>query len=143
VTWALFSALGGEVHTDDLPELFEKLKSREITPGAFFMSACDGKFTDEDLNDERNAFAEDFYAMEKGTYAHHCQETLADDLASLYHVSDTWDNFNRLTRFTTGGSLSGGRRILSRSEWQNHEGGDRCPDAVNGLHSMRLQAVLV
>jgi hypothetical protein len=35
----------------------EKLTKRQLTPGQFFLKACGGKFTDEDLNGTGNAFA--------------------------------------------------------------------------------------
>jgi len=52
VAWALQSGLAGGLHTDELPENLTKLAERSLTPGAFFLWACDGKFTNEDLSDE-------------------------------------------------------------------------------------------
>ena len=53
---------------EDFPDDVPKLSGRRATPGAFFLEACDGKFTDEDLNDEGNAFAQDYFDFKKGRY---------------------------------------------------------------------------
>jgi hypothetical protein len=58
VVWALVSGLAGDVHVTEFPDEIAKLWARSITPEEFFLSTCDGKFTDEDLNDEGNAFAQ-------------------------------------------------------------------------------------
>src|SRR5690606_19686323 len=68
VAWALLAGLAGEVHIEDMPEGISRLQARSITPGAFFLAACDGKFTDEDLSDEGNAFAADYFDFEHGQY---------------------------------------------------------------------------
>ena len=68
VAWAFLSGLAGEIHVEDFPEDIPRLKSRSITPGAFFLEACDGKFTDEDLTDEGNAFAQAYFDFDKGDY---------------------------------------------------------------------------
>jgi hypothetical protein len=96
VAWALLSGLGGEIHVEDGPGELEALTSRDVTPGAFFMSMCDGKFTDEDLNDEGNAFARDYFVFDTGKYLQDYEKTVGSNLASLYHVADTWETFDRL-----------------------------------------------
>jgi len=96
LTWAVLSGLAGEIHIDDFPEDIPQLKSRSITPGAFFLASCDGKFTDEDLNDEGNAFAQAYFDFEKGKYLTDYEATLGAGLPELYYVKDTWENFDLL-----------------------------------------------
>jgi len=96
VAWALLAGLSGDIHTEEYPEGVEKLRSRSITPGQFFLEACDGKFTDEDLNDEGNAFAQEYFEFESGSYLEDYGRLLAEDLPSQYHVQDTWTNFDKL-----------------------------------------------
>jgi hypothetical protein len=90
------SGLGGDVHVTDFLDEIPKLRSRSITPGKFFLDACDGKFTDEDLNEEGNAFTQAYFDFDKGNYLNDYDATLAGDLESLYCVKDTWDNFDLL-----------------------------------------------
>jgi hypothetical protein len=97
VTWALLSGLAGEIHIVDFPEDIPKLRSRSLTPGKFFLDECDGKFTDEDLNEEGNAFTLDYFAdFEKCQYLKDYEAALGDGVESLYYVKDSWENFDIL-----------------------------------------------
>jgi hypothetical protein len=96
VAWAFLSGLAGEFHLNESPALLEKLRSRSITPGQFFLDACDGKFTDDDLSDEGNAFAQAYFAFEHGSYIRDYDQVLVGSLPSQYHVPDTWENFEKL-----------------------------------------------
>jgi hypothetical protein len=96
VAWALLSGLGGLIHTDDFAEDLEALKARKITPGAYFLRACDGKFTDEDLNEQGNAFTKHYFDLQTGSYLEDYETILGQGMSSLYHVSDSWANFDRL-----------------------------------------------
>jgi hypothetical protein len=96
VAWALLSGLAGDLHTHDSPNELAELESRSITPGAFFLEACDGKFTDEDLNEAGNAFAQTYFVFETGPYLADYEATLGHGLPDLYYVEDSWENFDRL-----------------------------------------------
>jgi hypothetical protein len=94
VAWALLSGLGGELHVVEFPKELERLKRREVAPGRFFLMACDGKFTNENLSDEGNRFAQDYFDSSNGKYLSDYERILADNLPSLYHVPDTWQSFD-------------------------------------------------
>ena len=124
VTWAVLNGLAGQIHTEDLPEALAKLQSRQDTPGAWFLQACDGKFTDEDLNEEGNQFARDYYADDAGLQTG-VESYLADydavfaDVDSLYRVPDTWESYEKVAptiarRFMKWrNSKTGWRRLFS------------------------------
>lgn len=96
VTWALLAGLAGEIHLDEGSDGISRLESRAVTPGQFFLEACDEKFTDEDLSDDGNAFAKAYYDLSSGAFLADYEETAGGDLPSLYHVPDTWETFDRL-----------------------------------------------
>ena len=96
VAWALLSDLGGSIHIDDFPDDILSLKQRRVTPAQFFQTSCDEKFWDEDLNEEGNDFATFYYEIGGGLYIGDYGETLGANLPSLYHVEDTWENFDKL-----------------------------------------------
>ena len=96
IAWALLSGLAGEIHVVDFPGGLEALRTRSVTPGQFFFEYCDGKFTDEDLDDQGNAFAAAYFAFEHGRYLADYERVLGDGLPNLYYVPDTWPNFDRL-----------------------------------------------
>lgn len=97
VTWAFLSGLAGELHSDELPEILSCWGTRTNTPGNLFLELCDGKFTDEDLDDEGNAFAREYFDFETGQYIHDYESLLAVGLPSIYHIPDTWENYDLLT----------------------------------------------
>ncbi len=95
LAWALLQGMAGADHATDFPDELERLRNRQITPGRYLM-LLDGKFTDEELDEEGNAFASNYFDLEKGHYLGDYEATLADGLPTAYHVADTWDNFDRL-----------------------------------------------
>jgi tripartite-type tricarboxylate transporter receptor subunit TctC len=92
VVWALLGGLGSTLHAGSLADL----RTRKVTPGAFFIGECDGKFTDEDLNAEGNAFAKAYFDAEVARYMKDYDAMLCEGLETAYHVRDTWQNFDRL-----------------------------------------------
>jgi hypothetical protein len=69
----------------------------------------DGYLGPELFNDEANAFTVEYY--QGGDYLKDYQEVLVKDLPSVYHVSDTWENFDLLCD-----------RLNQRfTEWQQHK----------------------
>ena len=61
LAWCLLNDLGGEFHLEESADELKLLRSRAITGTQFLFSACDEKFTDEDLNEIGNAFASDYF----------------------------------------------------------------------------------
>jgi hypothetical protein len=96
VAWALLSGLSGEIHTVDFPADIPALRNRSITPGAFFLASCDGKFTDEDLSDEGNDFAAAYFDLQKGKYIADYEAIFGKDGLTIYHVADSWENYDRI-----------------------------------------------
>jgi hypothetical protein len=94
VCWALLAGLGGALHVDEFPEHLAILKSRRVTPGVFVLSACAGKFTDEDLSEEGNLFACAYYLTNQ--YYGDYERVVGRGVETLYHVPDTWETFERL-----------------------------------------------
>jgi hypothetical protein len=96
VAWALLAGLGGKIVVDELPDSLRALQARSVTPGRFFLDGCDGKFVDEELNAEGNAFAQAYFDLDKGRYLKDYDAALVGELPTAYHVPDTWQNFDKL-----------------------------------------------
>jgi hypothetical protein len=96
VVWAFLAGLAGELHTEECQEDLDRLRARELTPGRYFLAVCDGKFVDEDLNDEGNAFAQAYFDFEKGQYVSDYERVLCAGLPSVYHVEDSWESYQKL-----------------------------------------------
>lgn len=92
--WAWKSGLGGDSFDEFREEFTEAVSARETSPGAIFSMLCDGKLTDEDLSEEGNAFALSYYEDTADGYLPDYEKTIASDLPTIYHVADTWGNFD-------------------------------------------------
>ena len=97
LAWALISGLEGELHREDSAASLAKVRARQMTGCQFLFKECDEKFTDEDLSDEGNSFAGDYYNIsdEKG-----CRYLEDYDRAfpgvPAYRVEDTWQNYDKI-----------------------------------------------
>lgn len=96
VAWCQLNGLGGELHTQDFPEMLDKLKNRKITPAQWFIVACDEKFTAEDLSEQGNEFTLWYYESDPPLYIEDYHSNCSSNLESLYHVPDTWDTYDKL-----------------------------------------------
>jgi hypothetical protein len=92
LAWAILRDLPSNLHRDEIPEALERVRRRATTGAEFLRQECDEKFTDEDLNDLGNSFAQAYY--EKTYLADYCR--LFAEAGDAYRVDDTWANFDRL-----------------------------------------------
>ncbi len=58
LAWAVSNGLESDYHRQHSAELLARLRRREITGRQFFEAACKERFSDKDLNEEGNAFAQ-------------------------------------------------------------------------------------
>ncbi len=97
VTWAILRGLAGSIHLEDFPDMLDKIRMKTMSPGEWFLAACDEKFTDQDLNEDGNAFSSLYHtsdASDSGYLADYAS-TFAE-IETLYEVPDTWASFGRL-----------------------------------------------
>jgi hypothetical protein len=81
--------------------------------GAKVFEACDGVLMNDMLSDEGNDFAQHYFDFERGKYMGDYGEVLANGLPTMYHVADTWANYEKLKK-----------RIDKRyREWKNAKSG--------------------
>ncbi len=100
LAWMIHNNLQGEFHDEESPEELKSVRERRMTGRDFLFRACDGKFWEEDLGEEGNEFAATYYTGEGGqgygVYFEDYEHNLADGLPTIYHVDDTWTNYDRL-----------------------------------------------
>jgi hypothetical protein len=98
LAWAINNHLEGEIHHEDEDGLaaLEAVRSRQMTGREFLFRQCDEKFWDQDLNEEGNEFALEYYTPDKALYISDYESTLGVGLLSLYHVADTWENYDKI-----------------------------------------------
>jgi len=97
LAWAIVRDLEGRLLRENSANALAAVKARRMTGREFFFSECDEKFWAECLNEAGAAFAAAYYEPEDG-YLHDYEMVLGSDLPSLYHVADTWENFDKISR---------------------------------------------
>jgi len=94
VAWAVLRGLESEYFRGESGEALEKVRRREITGRRFLFDEWDGKFFEDYLTDEGNAFAKAYYLRD---YIEDYTGTFGDEAKpTLYSVEDTWENFDRI-----------------------------------------------
>ena len=100
LAWIINNDLIGEMHLEDAPESILAVKNRQITGRDFLIQECDEKFWNDDWNEEGLAFTNHYYSDDSGMkqYIQDYEQILSNDVASTYHVEDTWDNYDKVAR---------------------------------------------
>ncbi len=97
IAWIINNNLEGELHKTDSIESVTNIKNRTMTGAEFLIKVCDEKFWEEDLNAEGVAFVKFYY--EPNIYFDDYEKALVKNELTLYHVQDTWDNYDRISKF--------------------------------------------
>lgn len=95
--WLIDHQLFSEWFGEEMAGEVSAFNAREMS-GAKVFEACDGVLTDDMLNDEGNLFAHYYFDFEQGRFLEDYEELLAKGLPSVYHVSDTWENYEKLKK---------------------------------------------
>jgi hypothetical protein len=94
LAWCIVNGLEGDLHKDDSQDSIALVRSRKMTGREFLFKECDEKFWEEDLNETGNAFAKSYYVSNQ--YITDYEHVLGENVETLYHVQDTWENFDRI-----------------------------------------------
>lgn len=95
LAWIIMTGLEGDLHREGSQESLLAVRQRRMTGRDFLFRECDEKFWEEDLSDEGNAFAHWYYDNE-GPYLEDYERVLGAEVDSLYHVANTWENYDRI-----------------------------------------------
>lgn len=93
--WCFIKGWAGEIHLDDEPEAVNAVIDGSMTASDFFYDYCDGKFTDEDLNDLGNQFAEMYYGA-GGAYLEDFADNFADELYERSEADHDFQKFSEM-----------------------------------------------
>lgn len=93
--WIVERGLYSAFFAEEGAEMIAAFRARQMT-GANIYDAWDGCLTSAMLNDEGNAFSLAYFDFEKGHYLADYGQYLAAGYPSVYHVPDTWQNYDRL-----------------------------------------------
>ncbi len=94
--WAISRHLESQFHKQESFESLAAVRTKMMTGRDFLFSQCDGKFWIEDLSDEGNAFAMTYYKTDE--YIDDYEKILGNEVVTLYHIQDSWENFDQLIK---------------------------------------------
>ena len=95
IAWVMLRNLASEELAKHAGETYKWVITREVTGRELLFTKLDEKFFDSLLTEEGQAFTRSYY--ETNGYANDYDRVLGGDLPTLYHVEDTWANFDKLT----------------------------------------------
>ena len=91
--WCFSRGWAGELHTEEEPEAVTHVAAGRLPATEFLFKYCDGKFTDDDLNDEGNSFASKYYGAD-GLYLDDYEEHFG---AQMYVAPEAEHDFARFS----------------------------------------------
>jgi hypothetical protein len=94
LAWIINAGLASKELVRHIGKRRQSFDRREITGRDLLFSELDEKFFDSLLTEEGKAFTGAYY--ESDEYIQDYAALLATNLASAYHVADTWENYDRL-----------------------------------------------
>jgi hypothetical protein len=92
LAWIIHRDLGSATLRKHARDALPRLKQRRITGRELLFSELDEKFFAGLLTKVGKDFTRDYYDAYIGDYA----AALADELPTVYHVEDSWENYDRI-----------------------------------------------
>ncbi len=101
--WCFTKGWAGELHLEEEPEDTSRVADGALRATEFFFKYCDGKLTDQDLNEEGNAFAKQYYG-EEGLYLQDYAENFGELMYVAPEEAHDFEAFSSLLeeRYRTG-----------------------------------------
>lgn len=91
--WMLDKELYSDIFEDEEAHQVIRFRERQITC-SILSALWDGYLSEELFSQEGNDFSMHYY--QSGMYRKDYEEVLASKLPSIYHVEDTWENYDKI-----------------------------------------------
>lgn len=98
IGWLILNNLISEEFRIENKRAIESFMNKKITAVKLYEEQLDGVFTSSELNDHGLMFTKKYFDFENGSYLLDYEKTLALNLPTLFHVQDTWSNFELLCK---------------------------------------------
>jgi hypothetical protein len=96
VGWLIDHELVSAAFKKDFAAEINSFRQQQHTGAQIYQSCCDGALMLEDLNETGNRFALAYFNFDTGEYLSDYEATLGMDVPTIYHVKDTWSNYQKL-----------------------------------------------
>lgn len=82
----------------DIQKDIDAFKNRQIKATDIYQNQLDGALTNEDLNEEGNAFAQCYFDFDKGQYIQDYTKVFGLKAGNSYAVENTWENYEKIKK---------------------------------------------
>ena len=114
--WLVERGLCSATFVEESGEAIARFMGREMT-GPQLYDHWDGCLIGDMLGPEGNAFSQAYFDFDRGKYLKDYEDVLCRALPSLYHVADTWENYERI-RARIDERYEAWRRQRTRKPWE-------------------------
>ena len=114
--WLIENDLIDKEFIDDFGEAISEFTKKKITSSELF-EIWDGVLADDMLTEEGNCFTVFYFDFENGKYVHDYEELLVKELPSMFHVKDTWENYELMKVFV-GKAFVEWKKQTSKQWWE-------------------------
>ena len=94
--WLIENNLVSDEFVSDNADRIKEFLDRNLTGSQVFEICCDGVLMLNDISETGNRFALGYFDFDNGLYLKDYEKTLLNGMPSLYHVEDTWENFDKI-----------------------------------------------
>ena len=94
--WLIDNNLVSDEFKSDHEVEINGFKRQELTGAQIFELCCDGVLMVEDISEIGNQFGLPYFDFDSGNYLADYEQTLGQNVPSLYYIQDTWDNYRTL-----------------------------------------------
>jgi len=118
VGWLIETDLLDQELYSDSKQAIKEFKDRRITGSQFYESQLDGVLLINDISEVGNRFSFDYFDFETGKYLSDYEKTLAIGLPTLFHVQDTWENYEKIKKVIDKRFLEWNKRNEKKPWWK-------------------------
>lgn len=94
LAWIIHRHLGSKTLEKHSGDTLQRVLRREATGRDLLFTQLDEKFFPALLSEEARSFTLDYY--QSNEYVNDYDRVLGSDLQTLYHVDDSWENYDRM-----------------------------------------------
>lgn len=98
IGWLILNDLISDEFKSESKDSIQDFLNKKITCVKIYEEQLDGVFTSNDVNEIGFRFTKSYFDFDKGQYLSDYEETLAVSLPTMFHVEDTWENFDKICK---------------------------------------------
>jgi len=98
VGWLIDNDLIDQEFFAESLQAIKEFKNRQLTGSQFYEMQMDGVLLIDEVSEIGNRFSFDYFDFDSGQYLTDYETTLASELPTLFHVQDTWENYDKIKK---------------------------------------------